>query len=847
MGKSLFRRKKNNSGSTIVIVLIMTSFVLILATLITTTTMVNLRMKIAASQSTKSFYTAEEAVDEIYAALGKTSMQSFNASYEEQLTKLFSTSSVNGTTVVVDNKKANKNLREGYISRLIEAFDITRINPKEVVPYEWNDTTDSRDPQDSAKQTEREKFVSKLNSYIEGDETALSVKSISTLAIEVATTGTIDNSSAGGATQANLPIYTVKFTDCVVEYKDDKSGNYSYITFDGAVGLPDIYVDFKDEVPAGTLFFSNFSLIGNAGIALNGASDVKIDSNVYAGVGDNTSSSSGFFINNSSMTTTAACKYLVCGGKLNIKDASTVTLSGEQIWTDNIVVGSSDTVNVNSHLFANDDTTVEGNGSNVTFNTSYEGFGTGNNNDSPDNNSSVIINGENSNIVFTSSLEKLIISGRAYIAYKDSKGNKYDIYPTGESYSVNIDQEMYLIPASLIKNGSNPSKSDDTSFSLKDLQSNFFAYDLLADDTKYISKAVKNETTGNIEKYYYYFNFKDSDSRNRYAELINSDSAFNSYISGLSSDKKTKATALRNEIKKSIVSTNSDISIPDVVKAKLIFSDVDTNGYLKMYFNCTRKDRVNRYDVFTKILSPLDYETGIYGVISTEMTSLTDDYKKYLTTASAEAYLNSIQIGTGLNHGVELNKFVSKDVFYNIINKDGKNGFNDFTKYVTGDPYNGGFCKIVDGKVVAAINNEAGTLIIQRGDSLTMTTEGSNIILKVPYTTGAVIVCSGDVELECDYDGIILSNKIINVDSGCTVKNTYFSDSTGTKFRDFIVNNRENLKKQIPGTEQYRYFEDIFRFWNASKDSKDDDSLKVSDMTYKDMVTFGQWRKYEEE
>ena len=156
MGKGLFRRKKNNSGSTIVIVLLMTSFVLILATLITTTTMVNLRMKIVASQSTKSFYPAEEAVDEIYAALGKTSMQSFNKSYEEQLTKLFSTSSVNGTTVVVDNKKANKNLREGYISNLIEAFEITRYNPKEVVPYVWNDTNDGKDSQNPEKQTERE-------------------------------------------------------------------------------------------------------------------------------------------------------------------------------------------------------------------------------------------------------------------------------------------------------------------------------------------------------------------------------------------------------------------------------------------------------------------------------------------------------------------------------------------------------------------------------------------------------------------------------------------------------------------------------------------------------------------
>ncbi len=842
MGKGLFRRKKNNSGSTIVIVLLMTSFVLILATLITTTTMVNLRMKIVASQSTKSFYTAEEAVDEIYAALGKTSMQSFNKSYEEQLTKLFSTSSVNGTTVVVDNKKANKNLREGYISNLIEAFEITRYNPKEVVPYVWNDTNDGKDSQNPEKQTEREKFVSKLNSYIEGDESALSVKSIKTLAIEVATTGTIDNSSAGGATQANLPIYTVKFTDCVVEYKDDKSGNYSYITFDGAVGLPDIYVDFKDEVPAGTLFFSNFSLIGNAGISLNGVSGVNISGNAYAGVGDNTSSSSGFYVNGSNMTFSG--KYLVCGGKLNIKDASNVTLSGDQVWADNIVVGSSDTVTISSHVYANDDTTVEGNNSNVTFSSSYEGYGTGNNNDSADNNSSVIINGESSNIAFSSALSKLVIAGRAYVAYKDSSGNKYDIYPTGESYSVNINQEIYLIPSTLISNGSNPSKSDDTSFSVKITEDNFFGYDLLATDSQYVSKAVKNETTGNIEKYYYYFNFKDSDSRNRYAELINDESKFDDYISGFSADRKRKAIALRTEILKSVVSINSTITPPTSTGvSKIVFSDSSDIANMRLYFENTRKDRVNRYDVFSKILMPLSNEDVLN---SGAINALTTSAGKYLTTSAAESYLNSMQVGTDISHGIELNKYVSKDVFYNVINTDGKNGFNDFTKYVTGDANNGAFLKIVDGKVVAAINNTVGTVIISRGP-LDMKTEGNNINLTIPSTTGGIIVCSGNVDLECDYDGILLSNKVISVGKECTVKNTYFSDEKGEKFKNFIENNRESLKKQIPGTEQYRYFEDIFRFWNASKEEKEDGSLNVADMTYKDMVTFSQWRKYEEE
>ena len=166
MGKVLLnlKRKRNNSGSTIVIVLIMTSFVLILSTLITTTTMVNLKMKMIASQSKKTFYTSEEAVDEIYAALGKASMECFNASYEEQLTTLSSYSKVVSdqhnnfaTLVEIDNEKANVALRENYmqklIGKLLPDFKTTDFSPV----YNNNYSFDGH----------KEKFIEILNSYLE--------------------------------------------------------------------------------------------------------------------------------------------------------------------------------------------------------------------------------------------------------------------------------------------------------------------------------------------------------------------------------------------------------------------------------------------------------------------------------------------------------------------------------------------------------------------------------------------------------------------------------------------------------------------------------------------------------
>ena len=190
MGKVLFKGKKNNSGSTIVIVLLMTSFVLILSTLITTTTMINLRMKMASSQSTKSFYTAEEAVDEVRAALGVISVECFNTAYEEELTKLYSTNST-GTTI--NNKEANQQMRQKYTKDLLnkmQLFEGVPSSDAKIAFYlgqpagsftiaNWN--------ADDTKVDEKKiytSFVDTLNNYIE-DNTKLSVEKVTKITFDV--------------------------------------------------------------------------------------------------------------------------------------------------------------------------------------------------------------------------------------------------------------------------------------------------------------------------------------------------------------------------------------------------------------------------------------------------------------------------------------------------------------------------------------------------------------------------------------------------------------------------------------------------------------------------------------
>lgn len=828
MKRVLFKRKKNNSGSTIIIVLLMTSFLLILATLITTTTMVNLRMKIAASQSTKSFYTAEEAVDEVYAALGKVSMTQFNASYEEQLTKLYASTATG--TEILDNKTANQNLRKEYIQKLITALNINypynTSTPGTLTEYTWSDKNDSSTiAADGTKQdNEREKFVKTLTSYLEGDNSALKVKSIDTLYVSVGKLE-VEIPQGSATTKINLPIYSVGFTNCVVEFKEDVTGSFSDITFDGRVGLPDVYIDFKDEAPAGTTFFSDYALVGNKGINVR-ASGVSINGNAYAGAGD------GMIVENADNFTFGG-NYLICGKKISFNNSASTnkyvsTING-QLWANDVVVGDGIKLNLNGAAYVNDDTTVEGSDSDVTFAGSYEGYGTENSMHKAEDNSSVIINGENSTITFNSGSNWRVIAGRAFINYnvKSVEG-----YGTGESYSENFNQEIYMIPKALITTGTNPSKKDNT-FVTKELISkdNFFAADLLDSAKPYEKKTIIDKDEINnveIERDYYYFNFKDIESKNLYAEIINNtnyvagsssviEGKLLDYISsGFSSAQQETAKELWKKIDKSKVSTGSSITIPGV--NTYVYSKNSDKSNIDNYNSNVRLDRTNRYDVFCKMLQPLGEEGLAPG--------FTKD-NKYLDTKSANVYLNSKQTSAEISHIIDVNNFAAKNVFYNIINITGKNGFNQYTDVTDGSNIHS------DGAYGFAAIKSNSTLTIVNGSTMAQ----SGNILTIPAGGHYIIVCDGNVSLQCDFDGILLTDGTITIPTGITVTNTYFSIENNLE--DAISGNKFTNGKGIP-------FNNIFRYWNSNKESSSDSSLKVADMTYKQMVTFSKWRKYED-
>lgn len=841
MGKVLFKGKKNNSGSTIVIVLLMTSFVLILSTLITTTTMINLRMKMASSQSTKSFYTAEEAVDEVRAALGVISVECFNTAYEEELTKLYSTNST-GTTV--NNKEANQQMRQKYTKDLLNKMQLFNGVPNADTKIDFylarptGSFTIASWTADDTQVDEKKiytSFISTLNNYIE-DNTKLSVEKVTKITFDVSGVDPLYS-------------YAVGFYDCVVKYLDN-SGNYSYITFNGAVGMPDIEIDFKNDDKVGTLCFADYSLVGNGGIILPKNASATISGSAYAGTGSSTKGTA--LTINEGASITMAGGYFVCGGNIEANNNSGLSVNNTSLWAKNINVADGVTINSSSAtLNLQDDLTVDGENSEVNINGSFFGFGYEEGNlakQRPNYSSAIIVNGLNSHIAF-GSIGQLYVAGRAYIKFSDDRA-----YATGESSAVNINQEIYMIPTKLLTNGSkNPSALNDSaasgvSFTCDINANNFFAYDLLASEL-YESRNAYFDTDGNLvdestletdsttnlitdsdiranSKTYYYFKFKDDYARNKYANLILDDTTFGTYIDervnalGLSGTSESNYRNNAEKLREQII--NAKNSFKGLTNSSITGVSINTPGTFSQITSSTSgtlsaaeqkikymsTDRALRYDVLNKILAnPLksDDESGWYASRA--------DLQNDLSSRNPAKY-----------NSINLSNYTLGDVFGNIVNE---HGLEELLRSGTGPTYS--YPRFTDNSnyAVYLLNNSDPT------ETLKISTVG--------FTSG-LVVCTGNVDVDVSFSGVILAKGKITVYSGCTVSNGYTEESFKTAIEGWM-----NSANEADGTLRNGYdIGHIFRFYNT-KTTTSSGTLTVDKMTYRDMVRIDKWRKYEEE
>lgn len=850
-------KNSKNSGSTLVVVLTVVAFLSILAVVVTSAAATNYKMKIINKQSQKAFYTSENALDEIYAALGKISIETFDEAYNEELASVVQQIDVGNSNVAitVSNLTINKDLRKNYTYKILDRLKLLDESKKKE-DYTNNDfqlvSYDAKINKDMV-----DGFVEELNSYLEGEgktddnNVGLRVVSIDSIGITAENT---QITQKGSTTPLDLKQYTLTFTNCRVEYLNERS-YYSNITFDGKVAMPDIYIDFSTETTNELTTFADYALVGNTGISIGRTDNseklingkLNLSGNAYAGKG--ATGKGGVLVTSGSTLNVGSGITLISGGDITVNDG-TFTTSNSQLWCESIVtagnVGS--IVNISGSdgvAYVKDDLQVDGDFSTVTLNGSYYGYsyqGINSEEGNHNNSSAIIVNGEKS-AVNMSQLKALVLGGRAYIDYAGFSTDK--AYTTGESVSLTATQEMYLVPSymmtrektadgkTVVTNVSNPIVGDTTGVKVNITESNFFGWNYLygsdIDDSDRVESDLYTKKEVIVEGKtvtYYYFRFKNTDGDKAvsdYVKALLDDNAYKEItdsiiVSDTAVENKTivSSEAERKQMVsdydkcrtyiRSIITANLSAQSSDLIST--VSGTVYTNGQM---INAAFKDGGNSLG-----LSNTDNSYTVDGnAVSTdgfllESMDLSNRYDLLSRILAMPDFTNSdgtrnylYKLGSSIvidNESINISGYDKNNVFENIISMD------DLNKLVATEAHN---------EIINIPGYGSGVVSYITNGKTTVIGEAPN-----DYDHG-IIVTTGDVIVKKDFTGTIIAKGTIYVEGNVTVK----SDRNLVNellSRDSALSNILNTSGSTVGGE-----------------------VSVSDMTYKDFVDFINWRKTE--
>lgn len=457
-------KQTDDKGSAMVVVIIAMAFIGILASVLMYMSLLNYQMKANNLQAKDNFYSAETVLDEIRVHMEEQVSTSLGDAYTQIL--------VNYDDTSVSEKESK--LRYAFLNSMQKAYkcsDTASLNY-----YDLEKLFNSLSPE--VKKNTELQTSDGVNSY-----------TIKMVGGAVQTTGT----NGSGAAVSDLPkgqltLFTdgLSFQKLKVIYTN-ANGYVSVIQTDIRVKMPDM--SFAQAVSLPSL--TGMSLVAQKNIQVVAESGklsdakTKIAGSFYAdkvlvGNEDDTTSAD--------VTLTLAewtdkkndDKRMVAATELYLgKGATLESDSYGELWAGKITMhgGATSTGSAKINFKGNDvyvagDLRIDGANNNFTagslvdenYSGQYIGFGTGENGDS----SAIVVNGTGTDIDL-SGLINLTLAGNTYIATKTAKDNlteadgnlngnaadRRDIL-MGQSIAVKSDQLAYLVPADLIRQGSNP-------------------------------------------------------------------------------------------------------------------------------------------------------------------------------------------------------------------------------------------------------------------------------------------------------------------------------------------------------------------------------------------------------
>lgn len=481
----------NNKGNTLGIVLIGIFILSILGTLILGITSTNLNMKLVDKKTEMTFYYAEKAMDELYAAIGTEVMNCTKEAYSEVLENYIK---ADGTPL--DSTEANKRFKE----LLIKGDTTVGISGITSLYKDGSIVSSTDNIGEMFARFNTNGYITSVPSY------TITIFSPSSEATSIV------YKKASGIEVAPTEMNAINLVE-IIEIKNigiecvSNNGYYSSIVTDFEIKIPNINMDFSDSKTEGNIEeLAQYSLIAEGSNTIyssdadrvkpaiqigNGtnASTVVIKGNVYANgtaYSQNAAGIKTFVRNNNSIEVTTGSsvtfqsKIVNCINNFLLTDAkafmgnytgtdSVDAIDALQFYSGNIETkgNTGSTLQITGNCIVEDDLEVNGKESDITIKGNYFGYGfrnvTGSRVEADTDeitgflsstatatehaqSSAIIINetGANVNMI---GLNKLVLAGRAYIDL-DSSGTNAS-YMTGESVSFKGNQHMYLADTEL--------------------------------------------------------------------------------------------------------------------------------------------------------------------------------------------------------------------------------------------------------------------------------------------------------------------------------------------------------------------------------------------------------------
>lgn len=762
--------KKNNKGMALVTVIVAIGFIAALVSILMLTTLVNFKMKNVNERSKDTFYSAEQAIDEINVGLQHIVSESMSEAYMEIMTNYGDSSyTPEAKTELLTTKYyealwdrlEDPNMGNGYYDvSILEGF--LKPTTKWHTPSGATDggygaivvAVDDEEPNADA----REKKFGRMITY-----------------------------EKSGVVLKNLKVY----------YKD-QMGFVSVVQTDIRLTYPEF--DFADTSELPTI--PQYAFVADGGAAIEATGDLTLGGNIYA----NNLEISGGTKTNKLNVYTEADQVITSKYDINFDNFTNYTgkdKSGSDavdtpvtIRARNIVVNSSDVRLVGKTLLAND-MNIKGKDSDVVLVGAFTGYGIGNNmnatdvdlawntsNINADWSSAILINGKNTTLNMAG-LDEITLYGHSYIGtgkaellnsknntetysnefqtdtlkngskYTDTK--RYADIAMGESIAVKTNQMLYLVPASAIgvdSNGKsmfnrNPLTQAEYLELMKEVQdgdreltsSSVVVSELGTDLSDFVKDStgalnvqtiwarVNDEGVGSLV--YFYMTFDDEAKANAYyaRRYEGSKEKFDNYTKSYLKNIKWPNTSnimtfnmaanamdmddTTGELSRMAASSITTVSTSDEHKnASIRF----LNEFKGMCNRLESKPKLRRDESLAgKTETDLYQEVVFADTVEADTSAMQNVYENIVSASQMQEFLNDVQAGVDEYEGILMQE--SGGVISIIDNNDG-------------------------GKKVAIIDTTTGTTKLS--DSV-----NKDVIL---------VITEGDVEVERNFEGLILAN-----------------------------------------------------------------------------------------